>query len=85
MMVQEGGHIAGIVSCVVRNVSTVRVPNMVCFGRSNQTLRKRRTIGSTGAAGRAVSEIKVGWPRPGDARRYPARFTGFKQSYEMAI
>jgi hypothetical protein len=25
----------------------------------------RRTIGSTGAAGRAVSEINVGWPRPG--------------------
>ena len=24
------------------------------------------TNGSTGAAGRAVSEIKVGWPRPGE-------------------
>jgi len=23
------------------------------------------TIGSTGAAGRAVSEVYVGWPRPG--------------------
>jgi hypothetical protein len=23
------------------------------------------TIGSTGAAGRAVSEVNVGWPRPG--------------------
>ena len=28
-------------------------------------LKDNRTIGSTGAAGRAVSEVNVGWPRPG--------------------
>lgn len=33
------------------------------------------TIGSTGAAGRAVSEINVGWPRPGSPWRLLDRDT----------
>ena len=32
---------------------------------ADSPLKYRRTIGSTGAADRADSEITVGWPRPG--------------------
>ena len=72
---------------MMKNLSLIRPPSGdggLTIVEASSDQKAEQTV-AHGAADHAVWLKQCRSPRPGERSRYPARFTGFKQSYEMAI